>query len=330
MVKENSFITIQAFMVNELNLKGNELLIYAIIHGFSQDGESEFTGSLQYLADWTNSTKQGVMKALKSLCEKQLILKNETFQNNLKFCTYKVSQYATKFNGVLNKVTRGYETKFNGGIKQSLPNNINNNITDNKEYKETPPAYIQEKIPVIKAEIQPFLVDCFNKINLHNSKKKNIIPIEKDLFYFETGKGRGFVELAKQYDLDELKSAFENYLFVAESDTWKNSFSLNAFYKNVVEYIPSNFDMTRYVDMPKGGLNQLIEERMNADFSNGCTYRISTFVYHKKEWFNMGMPKGKELEALVKHWLSEDEKNGVDYSALNDDYYDYIKGAKND
>ena len=116
MVKENSFITIQAFMVNELNLKGNELLIYAIIHGFSQDGESEFTGSLQYLADWTNSTKQGVMKALKSLMEKQLILKNETFQNNLKFCTYKVSQYETKFNGVLNKVE--------WGIKQSLTNNI--------------------------------------------------------------------------------------------------------------------------------------------------------------------------------------------------------------
>ena len=146
MVKENSFITIQAFMVNELNLKGNELLIYAIIHGFSQDGESEFTGSLQYLADWTNSTKQGVMKALKSLMEKQLILKNETFQNNLKFCTYKVSQYETKSNGVVNKVEQGskqslmgYETKFNGGIKQSLPNNItdkiDNTITDKKDIK---------------------------------------------------------------------------------------------------------------------------------------------------------------------------------------------------
>ena len=121
MVKENSYINIQAFMVNDLQLKGNELLIYAIIHGFSQDGESEFTGSLQYLADWTQSTKQGVMKALKSLMEKQLILKNETFQNNLKFCTYKVSQYETKFNGVVNKVEQGskqslmgYETKFNG------------------------------------------------------------------------------------------------------------------------------------------------------------------------------------------------------------------------
>jgi hypothetical protein len=163
MVKENSFITIQAFMVNELNLKGNELLIYAIIHGFSQDGESEFTGSLQYLADWTNSTKQGVMKALKSLMEKQLILKNETFQNNLKFCTYKVSQYETKFNGVLNKVERGYETKFNGGIKQSLPNNItdniNDNITNNIKVKQT--RFVKPSI----SEIQEYCNERHNNIN---------------------------------------------------------------------------------------------------------------------------------------------------------------------
>ena len=147
MVKEKSFITIQAFMVNDLQLKGNELLIYAIIHGFSQDGESEFTGSLQYLADWTNSTKQGVMKALKSLMEKQLILKNETFQNNLKFCTYKVT---------------GYETKFNGGIKQSLPNNITDKITDNitnnikpKEKKEKLGTFLN--VLLTDAELQKLI-----------------------------------------------------------------------------------------------------------------------------------------------------------------------------
>lgn len=135
MVKENTFINIQAFMVNDLHLKGNELLIYAIIWGFSQDGESEFTGSLQYLADWTCSTKQGVMKALQSLCEKQLILKNVEIKNNIRFCTYKSL-------GVLNKVEQGskqslmgYETKFNGGIKQSLPNNINNTLDNIKTNK---------------------------------------------------------------------------------------------------------------------------------------------------------------------------------------------------
>lgn len=137
MVKENTYVTIQSFMVNDLHLKGNELLIYAIIWGFSQDGESEFTGSLQYLADWTCSTKQGVMKALQSLCEKHLLLKDVQYKNNLRFCTYKTT--------VCNKVERGmqqslmgYETKFNEGGKLSLPNNINNTLDNTITNNITP------------------------------------------------------------------------------------------------------------------------------------------------------------------------------------------------
>ena len=133
-IKNENYVTIQGFMINELNLKGNELLIYAIIYGFTQLDTQEFKGSLQYLADWCNSTKQGVIKALKSLIEKGLIKKQEMIFNNVKFVSY----YATKFNGIQQSLT-GYSTKFNGGIKQSLtggiqqslPNNININNIDN-------------------------------------------------------------------------------------------------------------------------------------------------------------------------------------------------------
>ena len=36
MVKSENYITIQGWMVTELKLKGNELLIYALIFGFTQ------------------------------------------------------------------------------------------------------------------------------------------------------------------------------------------------------------------------------------------------------------------------------------------------------
>ena len=124
-VKNENYILIQGWMVNELQLKGNELLIYAIIYGFTQTENQLFSGSLQYLAEWTNSTKQGVIKCLKSLIDKEYIGKNEKYINNVKFCEY----YTTKFNRVLNKVEQG--------IKQSLPNNIDYNIEDNKEYNTT-------------------------------------------------------------------------------------------------------------------------------------------------------------------------------------------------
>lgn len=136
-VKPDNYINIQGWMVSDLKLKGNELLIYAIIYGFTQDGENRFTGSLKYLADWTNSTKQGVIKCLKSLCDRGLIGKKENVINGVKFCEY----YATELTGVLNKVEYPMQQSLTGGIKQSLPNNLslynsNNNQDDKKGSKK--------------------------------------------------------------------------------------------------------------------------------------------------------------------------------------------------
>lgn len=87
-VNPDNYITIQGWMVSDLELKGNELLVYAIIYGFSQDGQNKFTGSLQYLADWTNSTKQGVQKNLKSLVDRGLLLKEDYVVSGVKLCKY--------------------------------------------------------------------------------------------------------------------------------------------------------------------------------------------------------------------------------------------------
>lgn len=135
-MRSDNFINIQGWMVKELELKGNELIIFAIIYGFSQDGISKFTGSLTYLAEWTNSTKQGVLKALNNLQKKELICKKEIIKNKIKYCEYSVL-ILNKVDGGIKQSLTGYSTKFNGGIKQSLPNSINNNIEnkiDNNTY----------------------------------------------------------------------------------------------------------------------------------------------------------------------------------------------------
>ena len=127
-VTRSNYISVLGFMVRDLQLKGNELLVYAIIYGFSQAENQVFNGGLQYLADWTNSTKQSVVRCLKSLTEKGYIQKNEKIINGVKFCEY----YATKFNGVLNKVAYPIQQSLTGGMQQSLPNNIGfNNLKDN-------------------------------------------------------------------------------------------------------------------------------------------------------------------------------------------------------
>lgn len=136
-VDSEKYVVLQGWMLCKLGLKGNELVVYAIIYGFSQAENQVFNGSLQYLADWTNSSKQSVMKCLKSLTEKKLIAKNEKYINGVKFCEY----YATKFNGVYNKVAGGIQQSCIGGIQQSCTNNIDidnteNNIEDNKKERK--------------------------------------------------------------------------------------------------------------------------------------------------------------------------------------------------
>ena len=129
-VNRENYISLQGWMITDLKLKGNELIIYACIYGFSQAENQVFSGSLQYLADWTNSTKQGVLKCLKSLVEKGLIVKKDNIINGVKFCEY----YATKLNTLCNKVEYPMQQSSTGGIKQSLPNIIgSDNTGDNKD-----------------------------------------------------------------------------------------------------------------------------------------------------------------------------------------------------
>lgn len=131
-VNNDNYILIQGWMINELGLKNNDLLIYAVIYGFSQ-ADGKFSGSLQYLADWVSGTKQGVLKNLNKLIEKGLIEKEESVTNGIKNCSYKTSRgIKQSLTGIKQSLT-GYSTEFNGGIKQSLTNNIDNKNIDIKE-----------------------------------------------------------------------------------------------------------------------------------------------------------------------------------------------------
>ena len=86
--KREKYICIQEFMVRDLGLKGNELIVYALIYGFSQDGEQFFSGSLSYIANWINASKSTAQSIIKSLLKKGLLVKKDNYINNVKFCEY--------------------------------------------------------------------------------------------------------------------------------------------------------------------------------------------------------------------------------------------------
>ena len=137
-VTDKNYIVIQSFMVSELGLKGNELLIYAIIFGFSQTTGQAFHGSLTYLESWTNSTRHTVISSLKSLVEKGLIEKEEQTINGGKYCSYRAKnstdesqEVVQKLHGGSAKIAQEVVQKLHGGSAKIAPNNILYNIVDN-------------------------------------------------------------------------------------------------------------------------------------------------------------------------------------------------------
>lgn len=62
-------------MVKDLKLKGTELLIYALIYGFSQDNSSYYSNSYNYIAEWVGISKRQVINILSKLIKIDLICK---------------------------------------------------------------------------------------------------------------------------------------------------------------------------------------------------------------------------------------------------------------
>lgn len=149
-VRNESFITIQGWMLNELHLSGNELLVYAIIYGFSQDNESWFCGSRQYLADWCGCTVRSIQTALNSLVDKKLLIKYEEVKNGIKYCSY-----ASNFTGG--------ENFSRGGENFSLNNITNNIVNDNVVSKDTTLDQPEETFELSMSDTKPKKKNIYQK-----------------------------------------------------------------------------------------------------------------------------------------------------------------------
>lgn len=120
-IKNENYVTIQGWMINELGLKGNELMCYAIIYGFSQITGSAFTGSYQYLADWCNTSRRTIITIIDNLVSKNYIIKNLKVSNRVKGLELFINEEVVK------KFHWGSEKISLEGSEKISPNNIDNN-----------------------------------------------------------------------------------------------------------------------------------------------------------------------------------------------------------
>ena len=154
MIKQKSHIVIDAYML-QLGLKGNELLIYALIAGFCQDGVSECWTSQETMAEWCGGiSTRAVRDILQNLITKKLITKKECLNKNVKY-SYKVVEIVPELSSNEQELSSNeqevFSTQqevFSGGDRNFLPvvqelssgnnkiDNIYDNKIDNKTIKE--------------------------------------------------------------------------------------------------------------------------------------------------------------------------------------------------
>ena len=112
-MKRNDYINIQAPMIADLHLKGNELLVFALIHGYTKDGKSKCRVSLNYMANWLCTGKSAVIKVINTLEEAGYINRHEYMEGMVR-CV----EYTTNYEYLLDQVSRGVEVSLES-VKKS-------------------------------------------------------------------------------------------------------------------------------------------------------------------------------------------------------------------
>ena len=142
-----AYIVIQDWMISDLQLKGNELLTYALIYGFSQDGESEFKGSLKYISEFLGVSKRTAQRSIENLVDRGIVEKRVEEISGVKFNRYMAHE---KADTPIDKMTTGYSQNDHGGIVKMTTNNTNiyntnNNTSNNTKDKGAPARYFEDE-----------------------------------------------------------------------------------------------------------------------------------------------------------------------------------------
>ena len=150
-MENRGYTLIQDWML-DLPLSLVETTIYAVVYGFSQDGESAFNGSLSYMARKCKSSKDTARRALRKLQELGYIERIVIPVNGVEFNTYKVCKGGANLQGGVAKCKEG-------GSKMQ-PNNKEDNkdiyTLSNKRGGFVPPTIEQ---------VQAYCTERGNRVN---------------------------------------------------------------------------------------------------------------------------------------------------------------------
>ena len=121
-----SYTVIESWMITELGLSGNSLLVYATIYGFSRDGVSVFFGNYDFLKKMTGiSSSKTISTILKCLSERNLIVKEERYTQT------------GKSNGYKAVIHKNYKTVSEANVFKKEESKLFGNLANEQDSKKT-------------------------------------------------------------------------------------------------------------------------------------------------------------------------------------------------
>ena len=139
-----------------LGLSGNDLMVFALIYGFSQDGQGCFYGSLNYICETCGISRRTAIYILNDLVERGFLLKEETIQNGVKRVLYQVNRGSAEIAPVVQKLHKG--------SAEIAPNNIKDNISPTEIINKEKDVRFDFKKSLLEIGVSPQVAEDWLKV----------------------------------------------------------------------------------------------------------------------------------------------------------------------
>ena len=136
-----------------LGLSGNDLMVFALINGFSQDGQGCFYGSLNYICETCGISKSTALRILQDLTQRGFIIKKEIYENGVKSVSYRGG---IKMTPVVSKCNEG-------GVKMT-PNNKIDNISPTEIINNNKDVRFDFKKSLLEIGVSPQVAEDWLKV----------------------------------------------------------------------------------------------------------------------------------------------------------------------
>lgn len=185
MIKPENFAVMQGWMVSQLHLRGTELMVFAIIHGFTQhENGGGFVGGIAYLTEWTGTTSRTVISILQRLEERGLIRKEMMATQTGKRLRIRslvecemISPPSQESTGECEMISPPVVKNFHEGGENFSHRNINNNPTSYEVGNNKAPAAPEDLAPQVQEAFRDY-VQMRKKIKAEMTDKAKALAID--------------------------------------------------------------------------------------------------------------------------------------------------------